>query len=102
MAMANLFERLSKERPAEAKIKPQHEDPAQRLLNWLLQWNKDTVCTADILIYGPATTRKRKAAIDATETLVKYGWLIPQKTKQSNWRQWQIVRKPIIRPNLAD
>jgi hypothetical protein len=100
--MANLFERLGKERTAPVKTKIHKDDPAQQLLNWLQTWPQPTVYTRDILIFGPYIVRNRKSAIDATETLVRHGWLIPQKTKQSNWRQWEIVRKPVIRPKVAD
>jgi hypothetical protein len=101
--MANLFERLSRERPTPAKAKTHNkDDPAQRLLNWLQTWRNPTIRSADILIYGPRSTRKQKDADSATEILVKHGWLIPTKTSQSNWRRWQIVRKPTIRPTLAD
>jgi hypothetical protein len=98
----NLFERLSKERPASTKTKIHKDDAAQRLLNWLQTWPQPTIRLADIQIYGPRVVRNQKSAADATETLVRHGWLIPQKTKQSNWRQWEIVRKPTIHPKLAD
>jgi hypothetical protein len=82
--------------------KTQKPSPAQKLLDWLQRWNKPTIRAADILIYGPHSTRKRKDADDATEVLVRHGWLTPLKTNQRNWRQWQIVRKPIVHPTLAD
>src|SRR5262245_18129246 len=102
MAVANLFERLSRERPAETKTKRPHEDPAQRLLNRLQQWPKPTIYTRDILRFGPRTVRNRNSATDATDILVKHGWPIPNKTNQRNRREWQIVRKPVIHPVLAD
>jgi hypothetical protein len=99
----NLFERLDQNRPTPKPTeKPQEISPAQALLDWLQRWPKPTVYTRDILIFGPPSVRNRKSTIDATETLVKHGWLVPQKTKQSNWRLWQIVRKPTIHPKLAD
>src|SRR2546429_4150407 len=98
--MANLFERLRQPSPVKAKI--HKDDPAQRLLTWLQTWPQPTIYTRDILIFGPRIIRNRKSAIDATETLVRHGWLIPQKTKQSNWRRWEIVRKPTVYPKLAD
>jgi len=98
--MTNLFERLAQSRPAptEEKIKV---DPAQKLLDWLQSWPKPTIRAAEILMYGPRCTRKQKDADNATEVLVKRGWLTPLKTNQSNWRQWQIVRKPIVHPTIA-
>lgn|SRR5262249_334463 len=101
--MANLFERLGQPLPTETKIKQPHkDDPAQRLLTWLQSWRKPTIRSADILIYGPRIVRNQKSAANATEILVKHGWLVPTKTKQSNWRRWQIVRKPTVHPTLAD
>jgi hypothetical protein len=96
----NLFERLDQGRPAPVE-KPQEISPAQALLNWLQKWPKPTICTKEILQFGPRIVRNRKSTIDATETLVQHGWLNPQKTKQSNWRLWRIVRKPTIHPKVA-
>ena len=103
MAVATLFERLDRGRstPVEEKTKPPQKEPAQKLLDWLQRWPKPTIRAVEILMYGPSSTRKRKAANDATEILVKHGWLIPQKTNQSNWRRWEIVRKPIVHPTIA-
>src|SRR5215510_12986919 len=100
--MANLFERLGREQPTPVKTKTHKDDPAQRLLNWLQTWRKPTVRAADILIYGPRSTRKQKDADSAIEVLVRNGWLAPTKTKQSNWRRWEIIHKPTVYPTLAD
>jgi hypothetical protein len=100
----NLFERLDQGRPApEPKpVSKPDKDPAQRLLDWLQKWPKPTVYTRDILIYGPRVVRNRKSTIDATETLVRHGWLVPNPTNQRNRHEWQIVRKPIIHPTVTD
>jgi hypothetical protein len=82
--------------------RPQEPSPAQKLLDWLQRWNKPTIRAADILIYGPRSTRNQKDADNATEVLVRHGWLTPVKTNQRNRRQWQIIRKPIVHPTLAD
>jgi len=79
----------------------QEPSPAQKLLDWLQRWSKPTICAHEILIYGPRSTRKQKDADSATEVLVKHGWLVPTKTNQSNWRRWQIVRKPTVHPTIA-
>src|SRR5262245_14722201 len=98
----NLFEHLAKSRPAEPTIAPPSKEPAQQLLTWLQTRNQPTITASEILLYGPRPTRNRKDADAATEILVKHGWLVPQKTNQSNRRRWQITRKPLIRPTLAD
>jgi hypothetical protein len=99
--METLFERLSRGRPQPVEEKTKQPDNAQRLLDWLQRWDKPTICAAQILMFGPRSTRKRKDADDATQILERHGWLVPQKTSQRNWRQWQIVRKPIIHPTIA-
>jgi len=94
-----VFERLRRPAaPAEEKAKV---DPAQKLLDWLQTWNKPTICAREILMYGPRSTRKQKDADDATRVLQKYGWLVPLKTNQRDWRRWQIVRQPTIHPTIA-
>jgi hypothetical protein len=100
----DLFERLDQGRPKpEPKpINQPSKDHAQRLLDFIQRWREPTIYTRDILIFGPPSVRNRKNMIDATETLVRHGWLVPQKTKQSNWRLWQIVRRPTVHPKLAD
>jgi hypothetical protein len=96
--MATLFERLG--RPPSAKVQP-HKDPAQKLLDWLQHWAKPTVCTREILIYGPSCTRNRENAINAAEVLVRHGWLVPSKLHRRDMHKWQIVRKPIVHPTIA-
>jgi len=100
--MSDLFERLDANRPAPIEKKTKHkDDPAQRLLDFLQKWPKPTIRSVDILMYGPRSTRKQKKAGDAIKILVEHGWLTPQKTNQSNWRRWEIVRKPIVHPTIA-
>jgi hypothetical protein len=99
----NLFERLDRGRPApEPKpVSQPGKDPAQRLLDWLQRWNKPTVSAREIRIYGPKSIRDRQSALNSAETLVKYGWLIPNQTHRRDRRVWQIVHKSIVRPTVA-
>ena len=104
--MANLFERLNGARPtpAEEKIQPPRNEleSAQRLLDFLQRWKKDTVCVREISRFGPYAIRNRESAINSARTLVAHGWLIPLKASRSDRRVWQVVRKPIIEPTVAD
>src|SRR5215471_12623771 len=112
--MVNLFERLDAGRPpVEEKIEqPPAEvvgkqprdnlEPAQKLLDWLQRWTKDTVCVREIHIYGPYATRDRKSAIAAARILVKNGWLIPIKMRRYDANKWQITRRLIVQPNVAE
>jgi hypothetical protein len=75
--------------------------PAQRLLDWLQHWAKPTVSARDIYMYGPRSIRDRERAIDLAGILVGHGWLIPNKTRRRDMREWQIVRKPIIHPTVV-
>ena len=107
--MANLFERLSKGRasptepsPTEAGIKqPRKDDPAQKLLDWLQRWTKDTVSARDIRIYGPNSLRDKKSAVRSAEILVHFGWLAPIRSLRYDQRVWRITRKPIVGPTVA-
>jgi hypothetical protein len=107
-AMATLFDRLAPPPPPPPPAKKAQEplpDPelraAQRMLNWLQRWPKNTVCTREILIYGPYSLRNPKSAIGAAEILVKNGCLTPAKPHRYDMRKWYVVRKPIIPPTIA-
>jgi hypothetical protein len=96
--VANLFERLDRGRPPIEKT--QEVSPAQKLLDWLQRWPKPSLSMRDICIYGPRP-RNRENAISSAEILVKHGWLVPSKTRRYDSREWQIVRRPIVRPTVA-
>jgi len=100
--MSDLFDRLDAKRPP-AEEKTAQPDPAQKLLDWLLQCGKSTVYTRDILIYGPHSLRNRESMLKSTEVLVRHGWLVPAKTNPRNKRerQWHIVHKSVVHPQLA-
>jgi hypothetical protein len=99
--VSNLFDRLDRGRPpAKEKVKV---DPAQKLLDWLMQhWHKNTVSRRDISNHGPRPVRDRSKAIEAAETLERHGWLVPAPTHRYDRRVWQIVRKNVVRPTVAE
>jgi len=97
----NLFERLDRGRPKPPTKEAQEISPAQKLLDWLQRWNKDTITVRDVHIYGPHPLKGRKNVTAAAEVLVQNGWLAPLKTWRYDMRKWQIVRKPpIIAPKV--
>src|SRR5262245_46748707 len=98
----DIFERLDKGRPPVDVIstRTQKIQRAQKLLDWLQHWAKPTIRARDICIYGPRP-RDRESAIDSAKFLAEQGWLIPNKTSRYDSREWQIVRRPIIRPTVA-
>jgi hypothetical protein len=95
----DIFERLAKGRPAP--LTKQEISPAQRLLDWLQRWNKPTVCMGDIRQHGPNSIRDRKIAADAAETLVRTGWLRPAKLHRYDMLKWEVIRKPIVAPDIS-
>jgi len=101
--MVNLFERLGKRPPpAEKKTERSNElEHAQKLLDFLQRWAKNTVSVRDICVFAPRSLRDRKTAIDAAEILVKHGWLMPLASHRHDRREWQIVRKPLIPATVA-
>jgi hypothetical protein len=99
--VANVFERLIERRPPAEKTPPKPRDPAQRLLDFLQRWDGDIISTRQVRIYGPRSSRSRKNAIDAIETLARHGWLSRVKAPQRNTLQWRINRRPIANPVVA-
>jgi len=90
---------------AEPEPKPVSEpskDPAQRLLDWLINhWSKPGITAREIQQFGPRVIRDQKSVSDATEILVRQGWLTPVETHRRDMREWQITRKPIVFPTIA-
>ena len=84
------------------EIKQPQKDPAQRLLDWLMHWPKNTISRRDISNHGPRPIRDRSKAIEAAETLERHGWLVPAPTHRCDRRVWQIVRKNVVRPTVAE
>jgi len=78
----------------------QQTSSAQKTLDWLLQWPRDTVRLNQLLVYGPRP-RKRAIAINSAAILVAQGWLIPRPTRRPDMIEWQIVRRPIVHPTIA-
>src|SRR5262249_26883721 len=91
---------LAEPEPAPVE-KAQKISPAQKLLDWLQRWGKDTVRVRDIRVYGPRPIRNPKCAVDAAKTLVKYGWLTPVWAHQKDVDEWRIVRKLIVNPKVG-
>ena len=99
--MADLFERLDRGRPSPPIKKTQETSPAQRLLDWLQRWPKDTISTRDMMLRGPYGLRKREHVLEAAERLVRNGWLVPLATRQYNAHVWRVVRRQVIDPTVA-
>jgi hypothetical protein len=108
--MVNLFDRLDRGRPALAELeekdkKRQAEEAllssAQKLLDFLQRWKKDTITITEICVYGPHSIRDKKRAAPAAEILVHFGWLAPIRSPHYNGRTWQITRKLIVGPPVA-
>ena len=106
----NLFERLNKGRPppVEDRLKPETSTASselardlQKLHEWIQHWGKPTVTARDIYKFGPNPIRDPKKAIGLAEILVGHGWLIPNKTRRRDMREWKIVRGPGGYPTVA-
>ena len=101
MVARDIFSRLSSGRPLSIE-KAQDRSAAQKLLDWLQRWDRPTVCRRDVRIYGPSSVRDRKSMLSAAETLVRYGWLVPIDPGRYDGHKWRIVRKPVVRPTVAN
>jgi len=99
--MTTIFNRLSKSRPAEAKIEQPYENHPQLLLDWILQhWTEPTICMRDLYSYAPRSIRNEEIAISSAEALVRHGWLSEIPAHRHDRRVWRIDRKPIIHPTV--
>ena len=104
----SLFERLATMVPPSAEKTqeppPQQKHlPAQQLLNWLIQrWDREILWARDIRQFGPSALRNPKTAIDAAETLVKDGWLVPEPTRRYDAHKWRFVRRPVAKPLVTN
>ena len=106
--MVSLFERLGQLSPPPTTKETEKPLPdpklqsAQILLDWLIQrWDKDIVWMKDIRQFGPSALRDPKTAIDAAETLIREGWLIPESTHRSDAHKWRFVRRPVAQPRIT-
>jgi hypothetical protein len=98
MAAKNIFEKLKEGRPPQAPTPtPLPTPPAVlELLDWLQHtWKQPDIRARDIYRHGPPCTRNRENALQAAETLVKRGWLIPLKAKRRDVKKWQITIGPV-------
>lgn len=66
----------------------------RRLLGWLQNWSRPTICARDIQRSAPRATRNKTSTIKLTETLEKRGWLIPLKSHRYDRKRWQITIGP--------
>ena len=99
--MTTIFDRLNRGRPAEPKIEPPSKEPAQLLLDWLLQhWTEPTICMRDLYSYAPRSIRNEEIAISSAEALARHGWLSELPAHRHDRRVWRIDRKPIIHPTV--
>jgi len=100
--MANLFERLSRERPSPSSARKARQlENAQKILNFLQRWPEDTITANEILQYGPHALRDRKYVLEAAEQLIQNGWLIPLPARKYHHYKWQIARKLTVRPDMT-
>jgi hypothetical protein len=93
-----IFERLAARRPVPAK--KQEISPAQRLLDFLQRWPKDTVSARNIYQFGPQSTKKRQVALATIDVLVKHGWLAPIQSRRRDGHDWRIIRRATVNPTV--
>jgi hypothetical protein len=95
---ANIFERLAKGRPPPVE-KAQEVSPAQRLLDFVLRWPKDTVSARNIYQFGPRSTKKRREAMESIAVLIRCGWLAQVPGPRRDGYRF-LRRPPIIHPTV--
>jgi hypothetical protein len=107
--MSEVFDPFARHRVPEGQPKPeantvnsdQKLQAAQKLLNWLLRWPKETVSAREIRQFGPSATRDPQDAMNSAEILTRHGWLSPMQSKRRDRREWRVIRRPTIFPTVA-
>src|SRR5262245_18345176 len=98
----NLFDRLARTRPTPAEEKTNHEvDHAHRMLDFILRWPRESISTADLVIYGPRPRKNVEEVLKMAAILESQGWITPKSTQRKDMRHWNIVRRPIVHPKLT-
>jgi len=86
----DLFERLAAKGTPEAV----HEDPTEKLLQWLIKsWGQPTITARDIYRHAPSPIYHDITMIlSLTRVLADEGWLISIPTWRRDKREWKIAR----------
>jgi hypothetical protein len=95
----NLFDRLNQGRPSPVEEKTK-DDPAQRMLDFILRWPRESISTSELITYGPRPKKNSEEVLKLATTLEKHGWLTPKSTPRKDMRHWNIVRRPIVHPKI--
>jgi hypothetical protein len=85
--------------PAQAAQEP---SAAQRTLEFLQRWPKETISLRELQQFGPrATARTQQGVLDSTKVLERHGWLRPVPSHRRDRRHWQVIRRLTINPTVA-
>ena len=83
------------------KPAPAKQDHAQRMLDFILRWPRESISTSDLMTYGPRPKQNAEGVLKLATILEKYGWLTPKSTPRKDMRHWNICRKPFVHPKLT-
>ena len=100
MVAMTIFERLSKNRPAPIN-EAQRPDYAQRMLDFILRWPRESISTSDLMTYGPRPKKNAEEMLKLATILERHGWLTRKSTPRKDMHHWTITRRPIIHPKLT-
>jgi hypothetical protein len=98
----NLFDELDKRRSSSKimSVEDRQVQHAQKMLDWLLvRWDKDTIRSFDLRVFGPSP-RDRKSVHSSAELLVKNGWLQPVPQPRHDARVWKVIRRAVVNPTV--
>ena len=84
------------------KTQPQQPDHAQRMLDFVLSWPRETIAATDLMTYGPRPRQNAEEVLKLASILEKRGWLRPKNTPRKDMHHWNIVRQhPVVHPKLT-
>jgi len=77
------------------------QDHAQRMLDFVLRWPRESIATTDMMTYGPRPRQNAEETLKIATLLEKHGWLTPKDTPRKDMRHWNISRRPFVHPKLT-
>jgi len=96
-----IFQRLAQSRPSPPTEEKTKTDAAQKMLDFILRWPRESIATTDLMIYGPRPKKNAEEVLRLATILEKHGWLSKKDTPKKNMHHWNINRKqPVVRPLL--
>jgi hypothetical protein len=82
------------------KTHPQQPDHAQKMLDFILRWPRESIATTDLMTYGPKPRQNAEETFKLATLLERQGWLTKKSMPRKDQHHWTINRKPFVHPKI--